>query len=329
MAPTEPVIGAPLAAAELADAQALVREAGWNQVAADWETFRALGTVFAARAGGRVVATAAILPYGPFAWVSMVLVASEQRRHGLGTKLLKRCIAALSEQGRVPLLDATPAGRPLYRSLGFEETWGYHRLARTGTCARCARMRPTPMALRFVRSPMPTGPRYAPIDAAAFGADRSALLGRLRGRLPPAELVAERNGRIAGFMLGRNGRSASQIGPLIADDDDVAHALLARALPAIDGPIYIDFADSKTRLRGWLGECGFSEQRPLTRMVLGRSRGFDDEARPTPWPDRSLDETKKPAATAAGFVCISVSAQYSFGGWISGILMFLSRNSLV
>ena len=60
MAPTEPIIGAPLTAAELPDAEALVREAGWNQVAADWEIFRALGTVYAARAGGRVVATAAI-----------------------------------------------------------------------------------------------------------------------------------------------------------------------------------------------------------------------------------------------------------------------------
>ena len=277
MAPTEPIIGAPLAAAELADAEALVREAGWNQVAADWETFRALGTVFAARASGRVVATAAILPYGPFAWVSMVLVQSEQRRHGLGTKLLKRCIAALSEQGRVPLLDATPAGRPLYRSLGFEETWGYHRLAR----ASASPMRED--------APNTSGITVRPIansdwaalcatDAAAFGADRSALLGRLRGRLPSVEFVAERSDRIAGFLLGRNGRSASQIGPLIADDDEVAHALLARALPAIDGPIYIDFADSKARLRRWLKECGFSEQRPLTRMVLGRARGFDDEA---------------------------------------------------
>jgi GNAT superfamily N-acetyltransferase len=281
MAPTEPIIGAPLAAAELADAQALVREAGWNQVAADWETFRALGTVFAARVGERVVATAAILPYGTFAWVSMVLVESEQRRHGLGTKLLKRCIATLSEQGRVPLLDATPAGRPLYRSLGFNETWGYHRLARADASS-VSEDAPK-------NAPKPTGITVRPIgdadwaalcatDAAAFGADRSPLLGRLRGRLPPVELVAERSGGIAGFMLGRNGRSASQIGPLIADDDDVAHALLAHALPAIDGPIYIDFADSKTRLRGWLAECGFSEQRPLTRMVLGRAQGFDKEA---------------------------------------------------
>ncbi len=43
MAPSEPVIEAQLTAAEMPDAEALVREAGWNQVAADWEIFRALG----------------------------------------------------------------------------------------------------------------------------------------------------------------------------------------------------------------------------------------------------------------------------------------------
>ena len=50
MALSEPTIeAAPLAAADLPDAEALVREAGWNQVAADWEIFRALGTVYVAR----------------------------------------------------------------------------------------------------------------------------------------------------------------------------------------------------------------------------------------------------------------------------------------
>src|SRR5205814_3632211 len=130
MAPSEPTIGASLAAAELPDAEALVREAGWNQVAADWEIFRALGTVYAARTGGHVVATAATLPYGEFAWISMVLVAGAQRRKGLGTRLLDRCIADLRASGRVAVLDATPAGRPLYHALGFEDAWGYHRLAR-------------------------------------------------------------------------------------------------------------------------------------------------------------------------------------------------------
>jgi GNAT superfamily N-acetyltransferase len=278
MAPTDPVIGAPLGAKELPDAEALVAEAGWNQVAADWEIFQALGTVYAARTGGRVVATAATLPYGAFAWISMVLVAGTQRRHGLGAALLKRCIAELLEQGRVPVLDATPAGRPIYRALGFEETWGYHRLARNEP-RQATRL--APPADAPIISPV-TDADWAALcayDARAFGADRSALLGRLRHRLPAAEWLAKRGDRIVGFLLGRNGRSASQIGPLIAEDDDTACALLARALPAISGPIYGDFVDSKAAVRAWLTRCGFVSQRPLTRMLLGRASGFDDEAR--------------------------------------------------
>jgi GNAT superfamily N-acetyltransferase len=278
MAPTEPIVSGVLTAAEIPDAEALVREAGWNQVAADWEIFQALGTVFTARADGRVVATAAILPFGAFAWVSMVLVAGEQRRHGLGTRLLERCMAVLQEQGRLAVLDATPAGRPLYRALGFKETWGYHRLARPSAQAPKA---DTAIAGDITVRPIGDAdwPALCATDTAAFGADRSALLSRLRGRLPAAELIAERHGRIAGFVLGRNGRSASQIGPLVAEDENAAQALLTRAVAALPGPIYVDFADSKTNLRAWLEEHGFAVQRPLTRMLLGRSSGFDDEAR--------------------------------------------------
>ena len=276
MAPTEPAI-APLVATELGDADALVRAAGWNQVAADWEIFLALGTVFAAHDGGRVVATAAILPYGAFAWVSMVLVLPDYRRHGLGTKLLKRCMEELARQGRVPVLDATPAGKPLYRQIGFVETWGYHRLTRpeSGPLPGGA-----PSAGISVRAIVDADwAALCAYDAKAFGADRSALLTRLRGRLSSAELIAEQNGRIAGFLLGRNGRTSSQFGPLVAENDEAARALLSRALTAITGPVYIDFADSKAALLSWLAGRGFTPQRPLTRMLLGRASGFDDEAR--------------------------------------------------
>jgi GNAT superfamily N-acetyltransferase len=277
MALTDPQIEASLASANLADAEALVREAGWNQVAADWDIFRTLGTVFTARAGNRVVATAATLPYGKFGWISMVLVAGDHRRQGLGTQLLERCVAALDEKSMVPVLDATPAGRPLYRAMGFQETWSYHRLARSGITPRRAAEPPAGIVVRAITD-ADWGALCA-YDAAAFGAERGALLQHLRGRLPAAEWIAERNGRIGGFMLGRNGRSASQIGPLAAEDDDVAQALLARALPAIDGTIYIDVADAKSGVRDWLTDCGFSPQRPLTRMLLRRASGYDDPSR--------------------------------------------------
>jgi GNAT superfamily N-acetyltransferase len=277
MAHTEFSIGTSFADTDLGAAEALVRAAGWNQVIADWEIFRALGTVHTARDGGRVVATAATLPYGNFAWISMVLVLPEYRRHGLGTRLLERCVAALNSDGRVPVLDATPAGRPIYQAMGFEDCWGYHRLARPSAQPAAIAASDAGAVVRPIADA--DWNALCAYDAAAFGADRSALLQRLRGRLPAAELMVERNGRIAGFMLGRNGRSASQIGPLIAEDDDIARLLLTRALSAIEGPVYLDFADAKTEIRTWLMQGGFAAQRPLTRMLYRRSVGFDDTSR--------------------------------------------------
>jgi GNAT superfamily N-acetyltransferase len=263
---------------DLADAGALVREAGWNQNAADWRIFIELGTTYAVRDAGRVIATAATLPYGRFAWVSMVLVAGEHRRRGFGTRLLRRAIDDLTAAGLVPVLDATPAGRALYLTLGFEDTWSLHRL----TCARWQRTGGS--------APAPVGTAIHPIsdavwsklcayDAAAFGADRSGVLVRLRGRLPAAELVAQRDGRITGFALGRDGRTHVEVGPLVAEDDATARALLARALDALDGPIYIDLADAKADIRSWLEAHGFAPQRPYTRMLRGRSEAFDDPLR--------------------------------------------------
>ena len=68
-----------LSPSELADAGALVREANWNQLEADWRIFLDLGRVYAAHTdAGRIVATAATLPHGDrFAWISMVLVAGD------------------------------------------------------------------------------------------------------------------------------------------------------------------------------------------------------------------------------------------------------------
>ena len=269
--------------AELPDADALVREVGWNQTKADWQIFLDLGTVRAIRDQGRVIATAATLPYGGrFGWISMVLVSAAHRRQGIATRLLLRCRDELVAAGLVPVLDATPAGRKLYPALGFEDAWGYHRFK--GEAPRGA-------ATDFSQNDVPGGGvsisaiadtdwgELCAYDAQAFGADRGALLARMRGRLPPAELVARRNGKVAGFLLGRDGGRIMQVGPLVGEHDMIAQALLARAFAALPGPVYLDFADSKTDLRLWLEGLGFSAERALTRMIYKRSERFDDPVR--------------------------------------------------
>lgn len=272
MANSEPEIGQ-LALAELSDAEALVAEAGWNQVAADWRIFLDFGTAYAVRAQGRVVATAAWLPYERCAWISMVLVTAAQRRRGFATRLLHRCIADVTAAGLVPVLDATPAGRMVYAPLGFVETWRFTRFA-------SERRAPRPVGTSTVIEPITDDawPALCAYDTTVFGNDRSQILARIRGRLQPANLVARRGGRIVGTLLGRDGRTASHLGPLIAENDDVAKALLASALNGISGTVYIDTADEKAGVRTFLEAAGFSVQRPFTRMLLGRNRSFDDVA---------------------------------------------------
>ena len=264
-----------LALADLADAGALVAEAGWNQVAADWRIFLDFGTAYAVRSGGRVIATAATLPYGRCAWISMVLVAGSHRRQGLATRLLHRCISDIEASGLVPVLDATPAGAKVYAPLGFEAAWGFTRLAAQRHSIEA------PQADAIAIRPIADADWAAlcAYDVAIFGADRSGVLARMRGRLAASNLVAQRGGRIAGMLLGRDGRTAAHLGPLIAEDDAIAQALLAQALRAIAGPVYIDVVDAKSEVRGFLEASGFAAQRPFTRMLLGRRESFDDLSR--------------------------------------------------
>jgi GNAT superfamily N-acetyltransferase len=278
MAPSELSGIGRLELADLPEAEALVAEAGWNQVAADWRMFLDFGTVYAVRAGARVIATAATLPYGGrCAWISMVLVAARHRRQGLATRLLDRCIADISAAGLVPVLDATPAGRTVYAPLGFQHAWGFARLAsQVRTRARTTGQPDGTVIHPITDSAWPALCIY---DASVFGADRSQILTRMRGRLPPADLFAARDGRVVGLLLGRDGRTAAQLGPLIAEDDAIATALLERALSRISGTVYLDLADAKAGVRTWLEAAGFAPQRPFTRMLLGRCESFDDVAR--------------------------------------------------
>lgn len=265
--------------ADLRDAEALVRECGWNQVAADWSLFLRAGAAFKVPlADGGLAATAAILPYAPrFGWISMVLVSQAQRRQGLATALLERCIATLRERGLVPVLDATPAGREVYRQMGFVDGWAITRWRRTASAP--AIDRPIAAGVRVRPLQDADWPRLLAIDAEVFGSDRGTLLRALAARSSAFACVAERGGVPAGYLLGRDGRIATQVGPVVADDVQVAQALLAYALPRIDGPVLVDALDQHTAIAARLAAEGFAVERGYTRMTLGADRPFGDAHR--------------------------------------------------
>jgi GNAT superfamily N-acetyltransferase len=272
-----------LSGSELDDLEALVSEARWNQNAKDWRLFLQLGRIYAAHtATGRIVATTATLPYGErFAWISMVLVAGPYRRRGLATMLMRRATQDLAAAGRVPVLDATPDGHPVYRAIGYEDWWGFHRLRREQQGARQSAgdrlAAPAGVIIRPVRDD--DWAALCAFDAAAFGAPRTAVLAGLRGRLPQAEVIAQSGDRIVGFSLGRDGRMIPHIGPLVAESDGIAYAMLARAIEGIEAPLFIDLANAKSHVLAFLQARGFVPVRPFTRMAHGHATRFDDPKR--------------------------------------------------
>ncbi|HEV8096985.1 MAG TPA: GNAT family N-acetyltransferase [Burkholderiales bacterium] len=273
MASTDRAREHPLGLQHLSGCVALSKAAHWNQNAADWRLMLEIGRGYGlSLADGTLAATTLTLPYGTrFAWVSMVLVLPEHRRKGYATRLLKRALAELDADQRAAVLDATPAGHEVYAEEGFRDTWAFTRFAlkalRPGGAADPA----------GVRSLEPRDwSRIGPLDAEAFGADRIEVLRALAQRLPQAAFVAEHDGELAGFLLGRDGREASQLGPLVARNAESARGLLASALAAVAPPIFVDVVDRESALANWLEACGFSFQRPFTRMVRGAVRAPGD-----------------------------------------------------
>jgi len=227
-------------------ALALSMEAGWNQVAADWAVFFRHGTVFGAVAEGRLIGTAAALPYGAFGWVSMVLVTPACRGRGVATGLVAACVAHHRAAGSAMLLDATPAGAPVYARLGFRTLGGVQRWAGQG------------------------GGQAAPATAInsgfdRFGADRRFLLHDFLARDGSAAVTSA-----SGFALLRRGARANHLGPLTAAPAEQA-GLLDRALDAAFGPVLLDVLDAGHALLSRLMARGFTMRRDFVRMALGRA----------------------------------------------------------
>jgi GNAT superfamily N-acetyltransferase len=263
----------PLQDSDIPGALALVAEAGWNQVAEDWRVFFDLGRAFGLwSAEEGLVATAATLRYsGGFEWISMVLVRGTWRRRGLATHLLDRCIETVLANHSIPVLDATPAGREVYKRLGFRDDWPLTRWYRIP-----GKPVTTTSSVKICPLSETEWPAVIALDENAFGSSRRSLLERLARRSHEFACVAFGADGLCGFLLGRDGRNATHLGPIVANDQDTACALVAYAASKLVGPVYIDILDRHDRFRSWLLEQEFSIQRPFTRMAMGSGIAYGD-----------------------------------------------------
>ncbi len=277
--------------ADLEDGLRLSRASGWNQTVEDWRLLLALGPGLfrVAVQDGRVAASGGAVRYGDaIAWICMILVEPEARGRGLGTRIfdevLVRCEAeVLAGRLRCVGLDATPAGHGIYAQRGFVDASSpglvRMRVEPTTTAERkgsglesCSHEQGTiqdltPADLEAVLSR----------DREVFGADRSPVLRWALGAAPRLACVVSEAGRVRGYCFGRHGDHSDQVGPVVADDPTLARDLVLACLSrSRSRPLVLD-ARVEPAWLATLGDLGFREHRPFTRMYWSDAR---PEARP-------------------------------------------------
>jgi len=200
--------------------------------------------------------------YGPFASIGMMVVRPELQRRGIGLELMRAILDWVEQRGCVQaILEATPAGEPLYTRLGFV---------------------PVDVTLRYQYLGGETGPvieekaevhkakwslSLAEFDAGIFGADRGRILQRYFDDFPGRSFIScHKNGELSGYIICRD----NHIGPWLALQEYSARRLLEDALRLkyTEGPTVLMPARNDLGIK-ILEQYGFVLTRSCTHMVLG------------------------------------------------------------
>ncbi|MFI7031077.1 GNAT family N-acetyltransferase [Microbispora rosea] len=239
----------------------LAQDRSWPREERKWRLLLENGEGFGADApDGGLAGTVVLTRYGTTAAaVGMMLVASRYSGRGLGRRLLTHVLAEAADA--TVFLCATEYGRPLYEKLGFE-TAGVVE-ARVGHFDTGG----DPDTTRLAEPGRDLGALCA-LDAEVFGADRSHLLARLFAFAEQVR-VAERDGEIAGYGAAWPSGDKLFVGPIVAEDDATARALVTDLARDADVRIRIDLHPRHEELIPWLAGRGLARASTTSFMVHG------------------------------------------------------------
>ncbi len=253
---------------DISGAMRLKNAENWNQTEQDWEMLMQHNPdlCFVAAHDGKVVGTVTATNYdNEIAWIGMMLVDRAYRGLGLGKRLLTTVMQELASC-RFVGLDATDQGQPLYEKLGFREESLVDRMVAPALVISATPPNSTHPVMPLVEAQVP---QVTELDRAAFGADRSRLFAEFLKNNRDKAWYLEKEGKLAGYVLGRNGARYTQIGPLSAETTEDAETLVLAAARHYAGqPVVLDIIRDKRELQASLIALGFTVQRSFVRMYL-------------------------------------------------------------
>src|SRR5918994_831835 len=193
---------------------------GWNPGLDDAERFVVADpdSFLATEHAGEIVATVSCTLYGEsYAFIGLYIVRRDLRGRGIGKDLFERALGRA--EGRVVGLDGVLAQQDAYERSGFELAYRNVRWRTVGGGH-------LPEGVVQLSS-VPVEELLA-FDSAVFGSERGRFLRAWIERPAGHALACLDGGRLAGYGVLRPCRVGAKVGPLFADDGDVADALFPR-----------------------------------------------------------------------------------------------------
>jgi len=246
----------------------LTRQAGWNQTESDWQRFMGMEPdgCFVAELDGSSAGTTTTCIFDGVAWIAMVLVDKSVRGRGIGTGLLKHALDYLQERNiRTVRLDATPAGRPIYEKLGFVPEY---ELARYEGVVKDLRLTIEKSKIENRKSKIVFSD-IIEFDHRMTGTNREKMLTRLFQEFPELVCVVRRGNHVEGYIAGRPGANATQVGPCIATAGAGPSLLSDSFRRCVGKRVFIDVPLDNVGAVRMAEAAQLTVQRCFTRMCMG------------------------------------------------------------
>lgn len=236
---------------------------GWNPGLEDAAMFQAADPAgfIGAFAGDEMVAAISAVAYGSgFGFIGLYICRPDKRGKGFGKAVWNAGMKRLA--GRTIGLDGVAEQRANYQRKGFRPAYETIRYSgrKAGSPVRADGLRPVKSELV---------PDIIAYDAHCFPAPRRAFL--QRWLQPPHHALAVITSLgTTGYAVARSCRNGFKIGPLFADDIEVAlHLLQGLAGTCEGGDLHIDVPADNTGFIAALEAAGFSPTFTTTRMYKG------------------------------------------------------------